>query len=179
MVGYVIIMVLATAIVLVVAKRMGVRVVSPNAVLRRLELAGNEYSFRMTWLTSAWNPAGSSLDLFVMGKGHATYWLDEAGMVHLRYQPVDGGERHLTGPKPPYAPKQRVARIAAIGMAAAMAALIAGGAFIGFYATSPASGQRGDGAAVGAIAAVAVGCALASIARLIVGSHATRRDNRN
>lgn len=178
MISGVVIVVVAIALFYAIVKRSGMRVVSPNSVLRRLELPGSEYSIQMTGLTSAWNPAGNSLDLFVMGKGRATYWLDEADLVHLRFQSDSGSERHLTGPKPTYSPQQKLGPIVAVGLLAVTVALIAGGALIGYHTVSPDSGQRGDGAALGAIAAVVTGCALASIARLIVGAHGRNRDRR-
>jgi hypothetical protein len=151
------------------------RTVAAQAIVRRLERSGGRYSFRTGWLTKIWNPARTVGDWAVMGRGRATYWLDDVGNVHLLYQPASGIPRHLSGPKPT-ATNLRKALPVVVTALAARAVGLASGAAIGYLVAAPT--DRADGVLTGAVIGLLVGWNAWPVVAAIAYNRAAKRARR-
>jgi hypothetical protein len=69
-------------------------------IVRHLQKSGKPVELRSNYLSGAWNPSKPDVAGRIMERGRAAYTLDDAGIIHLRFQPTRGPERHLSGPVP-------------------------------------------------------------------------------
>jgi hypothetical protein len=106
--------------------RLGARVHSPRGVLNRLDRSDGRWSVNTGRFTQTWNPADEAGGR-VTGKGRATYWIDDSGLIHLLFEPLDGPPRTLVGPRPALEHRGRVRAVIALSIAVALAALATGG----------------------------------------------------
>jgi hypothetical protein len=130
------------------------RTVSAEAIMRRLNRSGGKCSLRSGWLSKTWNPDRTVGDWAVTGKGKATYWLDDTGMVHLLFEPGGGAPRHLVGPRPTPTTWRKAIPVLVTVCTARAVALVSGGG-IGYLLTPPADRATGvlTGAFIGLLAA--------------------------
>ena len=86
--------------------------------------------------SGTWNPAEIGSLAYVNGRGHATYEMDESGIVHLTLQSRHGPDKHFSGPTPealmkkPEPNRQRWIAITTMG------ATVAGGFALGYILAS-------------------------------------------
>jgi hypothetical protein len=106
---------------------LGARIHSARGVLKRLDRPGGRWSFDTGRFTETWNPAGDEAGGRVADKGRATYWVDDSGLIHLLFEPLDGPPRSLSGPRPVLAPRGHARAVIALSIAVALAALATGG----------------------------------------------------
>jgi hypothetical protein len=107
--------------------RLGARIHSARGVLKRLDRAGGRWSVDTGRFTETWNPAGDDAGGRVTGKGRATDWADDSGLIHLLFEPLGSTPRTLIGPRPA-APRRGHARaVIALSIVVALAALATGG----------------------------------------------------
>ena len=76
-----------------------------QTVLRHVQEPKVLYKVKVWDVAGTWNPAQKPVvryeDGRIHGKGRGSYWRDEAGAVHLLFQPVTGAEQHFAALVPP------------------------------------------------------------------------------
>lgn len=136
------------ALVWLAVSRLGARVHSAHGVLARLDRSGGRWSVDTGRFTETWNPAGEQIADRVSGKGRATYWIDESGLIHLLFEPLDGPPRTLIGPRPVLGHRWQARAVIALSIVVALAALAVGGT-LGYLAGGV--GGRLNGTMFGAL----------------------------
>lgn len=115
------------ALAWVAVSRLGVRVHSARGVLKRLDESNCRWSVDTGRFTQTWNPAGDEAGGRVAGKGRATYWIDDSGLIHLLFEPVEGPARTIVGPRPAPAHHGQARAVIALSIVVALWALAVGG----------------------------------------------------
>lgn len=146
--------VLEAVLVWLAVAYLGARSHSARAVLNRLERAGGRWSVDTGRFTETWNPAGDAGGR-VTGKGRATYWVDESGLINLLFEPPAGQSRQLTGPRPVLPHRKHARAMLALSIAVALAG-IAVGATLGYQRSGTGTADRLNGATFGGLAGLLV-----------------------
>jgi len=105
----------------------------PKSIVSRLRETGDPVILTISRSETTWNPAQKGAASRLRVKGTATYTLDEAGVVHLTFEPKRGKAQHFSGPAPklvePNSPLARKLRRLQRGMLFGYVLLV----LVGFY----------------------------------------------
>lgn len=156
-------------------RRLGAPVVSPVAVMKRIRLDGS-WSFRAGPLAMVWKPGGGQFNVLLMGKADVAYWLEPDGMVHLRYCPDDGPERHYVGPPVAAIERPRKARWLILSLAALELLVLLTGAVLGFVIAGPS--ERASGVAGGAVTGVVLMRFVWPVVAAVVSARDAKKDRK-
>lgn len=127
---------------------------TPRGVMKRLAEPGARYTVHVGSSASMggiWNPAKPvSINGFIHGYGTGTYWLDDAGIVHLDWTPRGRPTVHLSGPAPRLRPRS-TSRSATL---AVLLLVLASGTVTFFVATGSANTRLSEAMLVSALVLV-------------------------
>ena len=136
----------------------------PHSVIKRLNRPGGRYDVSVGAIAGAWNPANPfgtfGTGNYVPGPGTAIYTLDDAGVIHLDFQPRSGPPKHLSGPIPdtflPKTPSKRRLHRMVWGVVMSYVTFIVIGFSIGYLLVRGSASTRISFGLLGALAAVIV-----------------------
>jgi hypothetical protein len=154
---------------------------TPRGIVRQLQRTRKPVYSSIGTLDSTWNPAKPvGPDNGIIGPGRSKYSLDEAGVVHLVFQPKAGAARHFKGPIPESIlnepPHQAKVRKLMRGARIAYAFALIGGFVIGFVVAGGSPAHHLAGGGVGFLVMFFVIWTAALLMRVVVSLHKVRRD---
>ena len=154
---------------------------TPKGIVRELQKTREPVFSSISTMESTWNPAKPlGPDNGIVGPGKSKYTLDEAGVVHLVFQPKSGAARHFDGPIPESilneSSHQAKARKLVRGARIAYALALIGGFVIGFVVAGGSTAHHLAGGGVGFLAMFLVLWTTALVLRVVVSLRKTRKD---